>query len=293
MQTAAHPLNKYFDWQPAEGPLRLLNRQHIEQFNRDGYCVLKNVIPTHTIAEITEATDRADAFMEAQLRKMENNQIHISKGGKFTVSTHVAAQNRSVNKFANSTLFKDICMDLMGTEVQLYHDQLVYKKPGMQENFPWHQDNGYVYIEPQQYITCWIPLVDADEENGCPWVVPGLHKQGTLNHKNSEYGYVCIDEKMPEQAISAPVKAGDIHIFSSLCPHMTGPNKTKQIRKSYIVQYCSKNARRVLYNRKTGKRHFSLKINAAFDYFIMKQILRPYVFKHVVKMIAKATKPKK
>ena len=63
--------------------------------------------------------------------------------------------------------------DLIGPDVRLYWDQAVYKKPGTEE-FRWHQDNGYTFIEPQQYLTCWVALTDTDEKNGCPWVVPGL-----------------------------------------------------------------------------------------------------------------------
>ena len=30
---------------------------------------------------------------------------------------------------------------------------------------------------------------------------------------------------------------GDIVVFSSLTPHLTGPNTTEQVRKAYILQY--------------------------------------------------------
>ncbi len=66
--------------------------------------------------------------------------------------------------------------------VRLYWDQSVYKKSGRPQEFPWHQDNGYTFVEPQQYLTFWIPLVDVDVENGCPWIAPGMHKLGTLAH---------------------------------------------------------------------------------------------------------------
>jgi ectoine hydroxylase-related dioxygenase (phytanoyl-CoA dioxygenase family) len=129
----------------------------------------------------------------------------------------------------------DICADLIGPDVRLYWDQAVYKKPGTAVSFPWHQDNGYAFVEPQRYLTCWIALTDANEENGCPWVVPGLHKMGTLRHHLTDTGLVCFDEA--DEAVPAPVSAGGIVVFSSLTPHCTGPNRTNAVRKSYIVQY--------------------------------------------------------
>jgi hypothetical protein len=59
----------------------------------------------------------------------------------------------------------------------------------------WHQDNGYTFVEPQQYLTCWVALTDATEANGCPWVAPGVHKLGTLAHRYVEpLGFECFDD---------------------------------------------------------------------------------------------------
>lgn len=289
MQTVPHALNKGFTWKPAVlGNGKMLSDEQIESFNKNGYCVLKQVISREELKGVRDACDAADERMEMQMEKVKKENFAITRKGKFTVSTHVASQSKKVKRFANGQMFKNICLDLMGVDVQLYHDQLVYKKQDKRAHFPWHQDNGYIYVEPQQYITCWIPLVDATEANGCPWVIPGLHKQGTLEHKKNEFGFVCVDELMPEEALCCPVEAGDVLVFSSLCPHMTGPNKTDEVRKSYIVQYASKTANRVLYNRESGQRYFSLRINTAIDYFIMRQVMRPFVAKLMFRFFGSA-----
>ena len=131
-----------------------------------------------------------------------------------------------------------MCQDLIGGDVRLYWDQAVYKKADTQEDFPWHQDNGYTFVNPQAYLTCWIPLTDTDETNGCPWVIPKLHKMGTLKHDVTELGYkIKLDDS---DAIPVPAKAGDIVVFSSLTPHCTGPNK--QTNERYILQYAPNGA---------------------------------------------------
>lgn len=40
-------------------------------------------------------------------------------------------------------------------------DQAVYKKPEPLREFPWRQDDGYAFVEPQQYLTCWVPGTDS------------------------------------------------------------------------------------------------------------------------------------
>jgi ectoine hydroxylase-related dioxygenase (phytanoyl-CoA dioxygenase family) len=125
--------------------------------------------------------------------------------------------------------------------VRLYWDQSVYKKTGKEQEFPWHQDNGYTFIEPQQYLTLWIPLVDVDEQNGCPWIAPGRHKLGTLEHWLTPIGYKCLEQVA--DAVAVPGRAGDIIAFSSLAPHRTGPNlRTGSVRKAYILQYAPEGA---------------------------------------------------
>ena len=133
-------------------------------------------------------------------------------------------------------MFQDLAHDLIGPDVRLYWEQAVYKKPGTADDFPWHQDNGYTFVEPQQYLTCWIALTDADARERLPLgACPGLHRRGTLRHGMTPLGWRCLEA--PEGAVAAPARAGSIVVFSSLTPHRTGPNRTGAVRKAYIVQF--------------------------------------------------------
>jgi ectoine hydroxylase-related dioxygenase (phytanoyl-CoA dioxygenase family) len=140
-----------------------------------------------------------------------------------------------LKRACSTGVLAEIAADLIGPDVNLYWDQAVYKKPEKPRPFPWHQDNGYAFVEPQQYLTCWTALTGATAENGCPLVVPGLHKLGTLEHWWTDYGWQCVED--PSEYIAAEAKAGSVVVFSSLTPHQTGPNTTGAVRKAYIVQY--------------------------------------------------------
>ena len=133
-------------------------------------------------------------------------------------------------------MFAGLCADLLGPDVNLYWDQAVYKKPDKPRRFPWHQDNGYTYVEPQTYLTCWVALSDATPDNGCPQVAPGLHRLGTLAHRWVDpLGWEAF--ATPPSVVLAPVAAGGVVVLSSLTPHLTGPNRTNSVRKAYILQY--------------------------------------------------------
>ena len=185
---------------------------------------------------VIAAIDPLEEEFERYVREEEAGRYRLSSVDTITFTVHLVKRSAVLKAFAMHPAIKAICHDLIGDDVRLYWDQSVYKKTGKVQEFPWHQDNGYTYVEPQQYLTLWIPLVDVDEGNGCPWIAPGLHAQGTLRHWQTDIGLKCL-ETVPD-AVPVPAKAGDVIAFSSLAPHRTGPNlKSNTVRKAYILQY--------------------------------------------------------
>jgi len=230
-----HELNTEFVWHDHRGPFRVVTEEQARQYDELGFFVLTDAIDPSRLASVIEAIDPFEADQEEALRAMEGGRFFIARADEITFTTHLVARSPLLRNFATSALFSDLCADLVGADVRLYWDQAVYKKPGTESPFPWHQDNGYAFVEPQQYLTCWVALTDATEDNGCPWVVPGLHRMGTLAHEYSDIGFVCLRE--PAGAQPVPALAGSIVVFSSRTPHSTGPNRTDDVRKAYIVQF--------------------------------------------------------
>jgi phytanoyl-CoA hydroxylase len=231
-----HPWNRGFEWHDHAGPFRTLDGGQVRHYDRHGYVVVPDLVPPDLLAEVTAAIDPFDAKTEAFLRSVEGERLSIAEAGAITFSVHLAARSAVLRRLVTDAALTGIAADLVGPDVRLYWDQAVYKKPEKPRRFPWHQDNGYAYVEPQQYLTIWLALTDATTENGCPEVVPGLHRHGTLEHHYVEpLGWECLDD--PPGSVAGPVAAGGAVVFSSLTPHLTGPNLTAEVRKAYIVQY--------------------------------------------------------
>jgi ectoine hydroxylase-related dioxygenase (phytanoyl-CoA dioxygenase family) len=230
-----HPLSRDFAWQTRRASPRRLTTEQMRAFDTDGFVKLEGVFASDEIAAVTAAIDPLEADAEARLRAA-GGRISISDADAITFTTHIVRQSETLRAFAAHPAILDILHDLVGDDVRLYWDQSVYKKSQKPQEFPWHQDNGYTFVEPQQYLTVWLPLVDVDERNGCPWIAPGLHRLGTLDHWVTPIGLKCLDE-VPD-AVPVPARAGDAIVFSSLTPHRTGPNlMTGTVRKAYILQY--------------------------------------------------------
>ena len=240
----SHPWNRGFQWHDHAGPFRALSDEQVRHYDHLGYVVVPDLAPPDLLAEVTSAIDPFDAKTEAFLRSIEGERLSIAEAGAITFSVHLAARSPVLRRLVTDAALTGIAADLIGPDVRLYWDQAVYKKPEKPRRFPWHQDNGYAYVEPQQYLTIWLALTDATIDNGCPQVVPGLHRRGTLEHHYVEpLGWECLDD--PRSSVAAPVAAGGAVVFSSLTPHLTGPNLTAEVRKAYIVQYAPDGAERL------------------------------------------------
>jgi len=232
-----HPWNTSFRWEPLRGPFRRLTDEQAAHFDDQGFVVIEDAVGPDDLELIVAEIDRFETELETFLRTQADDRVFIAEADAITFTTHLVARSPIVHALVTSPVFVDLCADVVGPDVNMYWDQAVYKKPEKPRRFPWHQDNGYTFIEPQQYLTCWLALTDATEQNGCPWIAPGAHRAGTLAHTYVEpLGYECFAEP-PSAPQPAPVRAGSALVFSSLTPHMTGPNLTDEVRKAYILQY--------------------------------------------------------
>ena len=236
-----HALNTRFTWRSRGGPYRRVTAAQARAWDEDGFFVLEDAFDAATLAAVVAEIDPFEARVTEFLRGRPEGRLFIADAEAITFSVHLVVHSALLRAFCAGPVFRDLAHDLVGPDVRLYWDQAVYKKPQKSRRFPWHQDNGYTYVEPQQYLTCWIALTDATVENGCPWVAPGLHRGGTLRHWMTDLGWECLHD--PPGATPVPARAGSIVVLSSLTPHTTGPNLTPHVRKAYIVQFAPDGAR--------------------------------------------------
>jgi phytanoyl-CoA hydroxylase len=235
--TVVHPWNVDFRWADTVPGHGALTAEQVRAFDTDGFVVVGDVFTAEEIGAVRAVIDGFEVEAEAALRELDDDRMFIAEADAITFSPHLVTRSPALAAFARHPAFAAMAADLVGPDVDLYWDQAVYKKPEKPRRFPWHQDNGYAFVEPQQYLTCWVPLTAARLDNGCPQVAPGLHRLGTLAHRYVEpLGYECFPEPPVDVAV-AEAGVGDVVVFSSLTPHLTGPNLTDEVRKAYILQY--------------------------------------------------------
>jgi ectoine hydroxylase-related dioxygenase (phytanoyl-CoA dioxygenase family) len=235
MDRVAHPWNTAFVWNDHTRGSTTITADQAAQFDELGYFVIEDVLDAQTLAALDRELARGDQRAQRFLADAPEGRFGVAGLDTQVVAPHAVTRSRAARDLAAHETIAGIARDLVGPNVRVYWDQSVYKQPKSVEPVLWHQDNGYTYVEPQAYLTCWIAITDATPENGCVAVMPGAHREGTLAHRSTPIGEECWGDWAT--AVEVPVRAGSVVVFSSLTPHATKRNTTDEVRKAYILQY--------------------------------------------------------
>ena len=235
-----HPWNRGFTWRDHEGPFSTITAAQAREYDEAGCFVFADAFDAAELRAMDEAIEPGEALVREFLAGRPDGRFSVAGVDTQTVAPHLVQSSDLLRAVCSRAPLAGIARDLLGPEVRLYWEQAVYKQPHSAEPVLWHQDNGYTFVEPQSYLTCWIAITDATLENGCVTVMPGAHRDGTLAHRSTPIGFECWGDA--SAARSVPVRAGSIVVFTSLTPHFTAANTTDAVRKAYIVQYAPSGA---------------------------------------------------
>jgi ectoine hydroxylase-related dioxygenase (phytanoyl-CoA dioxygenase family) len=113
---------------------------------------------------------------------------------------------------------------------------------------PWHQDTAYLAPGSEKTFqpTAWIPLIDANAENGTLQVIRGGHKSGrvfphklenTRGHKASWYLYIEEKDLPTGEVVTCNMNMGDVLLLNNLIPHRSTENLSDKIRWSVDLRW--------------------------------------------------------
>jgi hypothetical protein len=129
------------------------------------------------------------------------------------------------------------------TRLSLFTDKLNFKRPGGAP-FPWHQDSPYWAFgcaHPGRLASLQLYLDDADESNGCLWMLAGSHRhgflpvcedRGTLGRLYTDPARMPGGERIP---IAAP--AGSLIFFHADVVHGSMGNRSASSRRALVLTY--------------------------------------------------------
>ena len=248
--------------------------ESLEQYDRDGFIVVRNAIPEELVARALnelQAMTRADdpgcatVAYEGALRDLLEEQLgnSLDEADEESVQTALKAippetRSHSVRKFMGFTrthaVLKEVSTHeplraaveaIAGERTKLFQSMALVKPPGGREK-PWHQDHAYFDL-PIDARVCgvWIALGEVTEANGAMFMLPGAHKGGPIVHFKRRDWQICDTELDGRRPVALPMHAGDLVIFDAKIPHGTPTNHTDEQRWALQFHYVGRSVEKV------------------------------------------------
>lgn len=213
--------------------------EQTKQYHDEGYFILERVIPDRHIEMLRSECARYIKMIEDEMDRQGKDVIGINhRNSRYFISNRYK-ESPTIADFIFSELMAEVCRATLGDTAYLFHEQYVVKAAEKGMKFGWHQDSGYIGYPHKPYLTCWCTLDDVNEENGSVYILPysraGMRemvKHSREEGTNDLIGYFGADPGVP---VIVPV--GSIAVFSSVCFHRSGPNRTDKMRRIYLPQY--------------------------------------------------------
>ena len=162
--------------------LDTLTPQLVQEFRRDGFVVVPDLLSADELRRFGSATD------EAVARRSRGDTRALAEKSRYEQS-FIQCQNLweddlGVRALSFHPRLGEAAAQLLGVDaVRLWHDQALYKEPGGRETDP-HQDHPYWPIVETNTITAWIPFDGSTLESGAMGYLPGSHRLGLREFVN-------------------------------------------------------------------------------------------------------------
>jgi len=218
-----------------------LTQAQVEHFRREGYAFPFDAIPAAEAASYVAKLDSYDAILGEEAQK------------QLKIKAHVAAP--WVVALARNKNILDAVESLIGPDILLFGASLFSKKARDVRFVSWHQDAAYYGLDPQEEVTCWVGLTDADIENGCMRVLPGSHLGADAVHEETYDPQNMLGRGQTirgiddGKAVYMPVKAGQFSMHHERTIHGSMPNPSDRRRVGISFFYMPTHVRSTIGRR--------------------------------------------
>lgn len=208
-----------------------------QSFKEDGYITVKEFLNQQELDELIQETNR---LINDVVPTIPSSEVYYEDKEKLETLKQVQKLNKYddyFNQFGGSKKLTELAELVLEGPVVLKNIQYFNKVPRIGKETPAHQDGYYFKITPQEAVTMWLSLGEADEENGAVCYIPGSHKKGMRPHgTTSILGFSQDISDWSEEDDMAEVqmraKGGDILVHHSLTIHRANANQSDRTRKS-------------------------------------------------------------
>ena len=210
-----------------------LPAERLEKLQRDGFCMIPDVVDEAVLGITRRCAARAVAEQDAERLAMTRSPGTLIDAGGYPDLADIIANPRALHELGRMGL----------TDVVFWKAVIISKFPGGPRLY-WHQDcmmwqdpRAYSAIAPMIFLMYY--LEDTSRFNGCLQVLPGSHRrrhplhdigQPHTNEVNSMENPDDPRFRDHEGATDVPVNAGDLVIGDARLLHAAHANRSDRHR---------------------------------------------------------------
>ena len=216
-----------------------LTTDQLNHYKDKGYISPINALTSSEANEIRDEIEKIENEWPGALEGINRNYIHLI--------------SPIFNKVCLNKNILDTVESIIGKNILICGTTLFIKNPNEKGFVSFHQDAKYIGLEPHNWVTAWLAVTDANEQNGCMRMLPGSHKENLKTHeqKFDENNLLTRGQTIRNVPLykTEPIilKAGQISLHHPTIVHGSGLNQSNDRRIGFVIQsYIGDNVNQVI-----------------------------------------------
>ena len=208
--------------------MNFLNVKQLEDYENHGFVSPIDVLTLEEATKIKEEIEYIEKKWPDELIGLGRNNVHYI--------------SPIFDQVCHNSKILDAVESIIGKDILVGGTTLFIKDPDKKGFVSWHQDAKYIGFEPHNWVTAWLAITDANEENGCMRMWSGSHKEKIKKHKDTfnENNLLTRGQTVQnvplEDTTPNVLKAGQLSLHHPMIVHGSGSNKSNTRRIGFVIQ---------------------------------------------------------
>ena len=205
-----------------------LNVKQLEDYENHGFVSPIDVLTLEEATKIKEEIEYIEKKWPDELIGLGRNNVHYI--------------SPIFDQVCHNSKILDAVESIIGKDILVGGTTLFIKDKDKKGFVSWHQDAKYIGFEPHNWVTAWLAITDANEENGCMRMWSGSHKEKIKKHKDTFNENNLLTRGQTVQNVpledTTPniLKAGQLSLHHPMIVHGSGSNKSNTRRIGFVIQ---------------------------------------------------------
>lgn len=223
----------------------------VAQFERDGYQIVRGLVPAPECARMLEVAERDLAAVALPVEYEVETQYpgapaSLQAPGGRTVRRLLQAYARDAVYREWSTAAPVVARlrQLLGPQLalaQAHHNCVMTKDSRYSSLTNWHRDIRYWSFARPELVSVWFALGPERLDNGCLLVIPGSHRMEFAPERLDAAQFLRTDvaenETLLRSQVAVELEPGDVLFFHCRLFHAAGNNRSTLTKFSAVFTY--------------------------------------------------------